>query len=108
MDISKLINEYPELIPYIDVIQTQPEFLNHCTIGNHDNVALVFYSFAYDIIHDRWPEAEPYIMQDPRWAYMYALNVIRDRWPEAESYIMLDVYYACAYVYTIDHRIRIS
>jgi len=27
-------------------------------------------------------------MKNPEWAYKYALDVIKDRWPEAEKYIM--------------------
>jgi hypothetical protein len=29
-------------------------------------------------------------MKNPRWAYYYAENAIKDRWPEAEKYIMKD------------------
>jgi len=39
----------------------------------------------------RWPEAEPYIMKSPEYAYMYARDIRKKgRWPEAEPYIMKD------------------
>ena len=49
------------------------------------------FNYAHEIIEDRWPEAEPIIMQDPKWAYFYARDVIEDdRWPEAEPTIIKD------------------
>ena len=48
------------------------------------------YEYARNVIKDRWPEVEPYIMKNPEAAYMYAREVIEDRWPEAEPYIMKD------------------
>jgi hypothetical protein len=52
------------------------------------------YIYARDVIHGRWPEAEPNIMKDPESAYWYAKNVIEDRWLEAEPYIKQDQYWA--------------
>ena len=37
-----------------------------------------------------WPAAEPIIIKDPQWAYMYAIDVLEERWPEAEKYIIKD------------------
>ena len=49
------------------------------------------YLYARDVIKGRWPEAEPYIMTDPYFAYLYANDVMEGkRWPEAEPYIMKD------------------
>lgn len=46
------------------------------------------YYFAKDVIKGRWPEAEPYIMQDDMTAFYYARDVIKGRWPVADSIIM--------------------
>ena len=43
------------------------------------------YNYARDVIKGRWPEGEPAIAKDPRWAYFYAADVIKGRWPEAEE-----------------------
>ena len=55
--------------------------------------------YAWLVINGRWPKAEPIIMQDPYSAWSYAVNVIKGRWPEAEPIIMEDPwtanYYAC-------------
>ena len=59
------------------------------------------YYYARDVIKGRWPEAEPHIMTDPRWAYRYALDVIKGRWPEAESIIMTDSEWAAEYAKNI-------
>ena len=48
------------------------------------------YLYSKKILKERWPEAEPYIMQDPFYAYVYALYVIKDKWPEAEPTIKKD------------------
>jgi len=57
----------------------------------------------------RWPEAEPYIMKDPRYAFFYTLDAINKgknlgkRWPEAEPSIKTSPEYACKYaVYVIN------
>lgn len=64
---------------------------------------LVLYSF-YDFVMQwcgmygrRWPEAEPYIMRDPKSAIYYARDFIKGRWPEAEPIIMRDPLSACYY-----------
>ena len=57
---------------------------------NKQGIALALYNYARHIIKDRWPEAEPYIMEDPEWAYCYVRYVIRGRWIEAEPYIKKD------------------
>ena len=46
------------------------------------------YIIAKEIKKGRWPEAEPYIKNDARWAYFYARDIIKGRWPEADSVIM--------------------
>ena len=51
----------------------------------------------------RFPEAESYLMKDPRYAYYYTCDVINKgkkrgiRWPEAEPYIMKSPEYAVNY-----------
>lgn len=84
--------------------------------------------YSIDKKHDRWPEAEPYILKDPdvaikyanelmpgeRWpqlekivindahlAYRYALFNIDGRWPEAEPTIMKDAASAYYYAYNV-------
>jgi hypothetical protein len=53
--------------------------------------------YALDIIHGRWPEAEPAIMQNPNEAVVYSTRIIRGRWPEAEPAIMKDPNVAVVY-----------
>lgn len=53
--------------------------------------------YAWRVIGDRWPEAEPYIMQDPYYALEYAIHVIKGRWPEAENIMLDDNYVAREY-----------
>ena len=48
---------------------------------NKQGITRALYFYARDIVKGRWPEAEPYIMEDPEWAHWYACNVIRGRWP---------------------------
>ena len=55
------------------------------------------YEYAYHVIRDRWPEAEPVIASDPQWAHWYARNVIKGRWPEAEAVIAESPQWACWY-----------
>jgi len=66
------------------------------------------YRYAYSFMNkERWPEAEEYIMKDPRSAYEYALNVMgRERWSEAEPYIMKDPYEAYWYAHNVMGRER--
>ena len=61
--------------------------------------------------HDkRWPEAEPYIMKNPKYAFDYAYDVINKeknlgiRWPEAEPYIMKSPRYAHSYAYNVINK----
>ena len=62
--------------------------------------------YATNVIHGRWPEAEPYIMKDAGWpSVYYAKNFIKGRWPEAEPYIMKDSRAALSYAkYVIKGR----
>lgn len=56
-----------------------------------------------EITGERWPEAEPIIMTDPRAAYIYVSRIINKgqnlgiRWPEAEPYIMQSKKWAAKY-----------
>jgi hypothetical protein len=43
--------------------------------------------YAKNIICNRWPEAEKYIMKDPIWSYCYARDIIKGQWVEAEKII---------------------
>lgn len=47
-------------------------------------------SYAVNVIKHRWPEAEPYILNDVYWAYFYCLNVMKQRWPELEEELLRD------------------
>jgi hypothetical protein len=53
--------------------------------------------YARDVLHDRWPEAEPIIATDLGVAYVYASEVIEDRWPAIEKYILKDPHNAYKY-----------
>ena len=46
--------------------------------------------YCHRVLKRRWPEAEPYIMQDPYQAAYYAVEVMKERWPEAEKIIATD------------------
>ena len=58
----------------------------------------------------RWPEAEPYIKKDPRYAFIYASGIINKgkylgiRWPAAEPYIKKDPKYAYMYTYYVINK----
>ena len=62
------------------------------------------YQYSANIINRRWPEAEPYIMKDPKWAYYYAYNLIIGKWIEAEPYIMKSPEYAYYYAFNVSKR----
>jgi hypothetical protein len=47
-------------------------------------------SYASEVLHRRWRDAEPMIMKNAKEAMLYAKNVIGGRWPEAESFILSD------------------
>jgi hypothetical protein len=49
--------------------------------------------YALMVIKGRWPEAEPYIMQNAADTLWYAKDVIKGRWPEAEQVIKKDGYW---------------
>jgi len=53
--------------------------------------------YARDVIKGRWPEAEPFIKQNPLEAYQYAEEVIKGRWPEAEHIIVTHPFSAYMY-----------
>ena len=59
------------------------------------------YFYAMVILKKRWPEAEPYIMKNPKWAYRYARYILKKRWPKAEQYIMKDPVQAYLYAKNI-------
>jgi len=48
------------------------------------------YWYAYNVIQDRWPEAEAMIATEPEHACLYARDVVQGRWPEAEATIATD------------------
>ena len=55
------------------------------------------YWYAYVIISGRWLEAEEYIKKDPVHAFDYAKYVIKGRWPDAEEYIKTDFIHGYLY-----------
>jgi len=57
--------------------------------------------YAIKVLQKKWPEAEPYILQDGWASCLYARSVIKRRWPEAEQAIMKDGSYTCM-SYAID------
>jgi hypothetical protein len=88
MDISNYLVEDPGMLSLIP----KPEI--------NENSTDIIYNYAYKVLRDRWPEAEPYIAKNPAVAYRYARDVIDGEWPEAEPYIMKEP--ALAYGYAKD------
>ena len=64
---------------------------------NEQGIAGALFHYACYTLEGRWPEAEPYIIEDPVWASYYARDVIGRRWLEAEPYIMKNSYWAYNY-----------
>lgn len=62
------------------------------------------YLYAFYILKSRWPEAEQYLKEDYLFAFLYARDVIQGRWPEAENAIKNDEYYAYRYSLEILNR----
>ena len=56
------------------------------------------YFYAYNIIKERWLEAEKYIKKNPHWTCWYAYDIIKGRWSEAEEIIKKNPAYAYLYV----------
>lgn len=47
------------------------------------------HAYLYSLrIDKRLPEAEPYIVRDGQWAFWYAMDILEDRWPAAEPHIL--------------------
>lgn len=74
---------------------------------------LVCRYYAQNVLEERWPEVEPYMMKYPQLAYEYTYYVINRggsvnplvRWTEAEPYIMKSPEYAYMYAcYIIKNR----
>ena len=54
--------------------------------------------YSLDTKHDRWPEAEPYILKAPHLAIKYAAELMPgERWPELEKLIINDPELAYSY-----------
>ena len=62
--------------------------------------------YSIDTKHDRWPEAEPYILKNPHIAIKYAMeHMPGKRWPELEKIIINDPHFAYSYAYfNLDKR----
>jgi len=43
--------------------------------------------YAQNVLNNRWPLAEPVILEDAHAAFLYAKTIIKGRWPEAEPII---------------------
>ena len=78
-------------------IETIENFNNWDEFLNHENASFWLYWYSKDVIKDRWPDAEEYIMKDPKYAYWYAKEVIKGKWSDAEEYIMKDPCWAYHY-----------
>ena len=80
-----------QLEPLMSIIIKSPEF------------AFTYVAFVME--YSRWPEGEPAIMKEARFAYAYARDVIKGRWHKAESIIMKNPMYAWLYArYVIKGR----
>ncbi len=66
----------------------------------------IFYYAINKLNRKPWPEAEPYIMKDPEWAYKYVNNILHKPWPEAEPYIAKNPQYAYNYAANILYEKR--
>lgn len=60
--------------------------LEKAILSTEDPASLTEY--AEDILRQRWPEAEPLILNNTWNAYLYAREVIRGRWPELEKILL--------------------
>lgn len=106
-------------------IKIQPEALEN--IKRDPKHAMLYAKY---ILHDAWPEAEPYIAQDakssyyyadildapfpqgepailqnPNWTYEYARKILGNRWPAAEKTLFHgDGYWAYRYADSIMQR----
>ena len=62
--------------------------------------------YSIDTKHDRWPEAEPYILKNPDIAIKYAAELMPgERWPELEKIIINDSHLAYSYaLFNLDKR----
>ena len=90
--------EYDLLSPYLPKIVF---FLKNRKHPAYEKVSMESPSravdYAWDVLKDRWPEAESFIMTDPSAAADYAKKVIEGRWLEAEPIIMTDPIAASSY-----------
>jgi len=68
---------------------------------NPDPAALA--NYARNIVRERWPAAEPFILKDIDASYFYARDVIGGRWPEAEPIIAQDPVFAKRYAEHVIH-----
>ena len=85
-----------EALQAMEAAGTVEEFLKDAKIVGY------LYWYADAVIGGRWPEAEPIIMKDAKWAYWYASDVMKyKRWTEAEPYIMKNAYWAYWYARNI-------
>ncbi len=82
-------NAYNALLPYIPDIGIFTDKSSDIYREAIKKIPKLAYEYAKDMIQERWPEAEPYIMKSEFAAY-YAKYIIKGRWPEAEPYIMRD------------------
>lgn len=64
-----------------------------------ENYHWVLIDYLESFVNERWVEAEPFIIQHPKFAYNYAKKYIKGRWPEAEPFIKQKP--DCAYSYAI-------
>ena len=64
---------------------------------NEDGIALALLKCVCRTTRRRWPEAEPYIMENSYSAYLYARDIIKGRWIEAEPLIRKELLWAECY-----------
>jgi len=56
------------------------------------------YNYAKDVIGNRWPDAEKYLVISPQYCYLYARDVVKKRFPEGENAILRIPMLILAYV----------
>ena len=63
-------------------------------------------NYSLNVLQERWPEAEPYILKSPKIARTYAVEMFPgERWPQLENLIINDAELAYKYaLFNLDKR----
>lgn len=64
---------------------------------NHNKCPYWLYWYTYNVLKERWSEAEPTILKSSFHSYFYAKDIIKGRWPEAEDTIKKEILFCYNY-----------